>query len=172
MLMGLKPTPPTFGMIAHMLGYNSYPQNRYHFHDSSWEQTSIARTFALKHKLSATLTLIAAVALSTHTVTAQELGAPIRIQANGSPIDVTVGHAAPFMRDMNGDGIRDLLVGEYGDAPFDVSRLPAATRKKWGDDFAQGKLRIYRNTGSNANPVFGDFKYLQAGGEDASIPTT
>ncbi len=126
----------------------------------------------MEHKLPATLTLIAAAALLCHTVTAQKLGAPVRIQANGSPIDVTVGHAAPFMRDMNGDGIRDLLVGEYGDAPFDCSRLPAATHKKWGDDFAQGKLRIYRNTGSNTNPVFGEFKYLQAGGKDASIPTT
>lgn len=126
----------------------------------------------MDHKLPATLTLIAAAALLPHTGTAQELGAPTRIQANGSPIDVTVGHAAPFMRDMDGDGIRDLLVGEYGDAPFDGSRMPAATYKKWGDDFAQGKLRIYRNTGSNTNPVFGKFKYLQAGGEDASIPTT
>ena len=34
------------------------------------------------------------------------------------------------------------------------------------------ELRIYRNTGSNTNPVFGEFKYLQAGGKDASIPTT
>ena len=126
----------------------------------------------MEHKLPATLTLIAAAALLCHTVTAQKLGAPVRIQANGSPIDVTVGHAAPYMRDMNGDGIRDLLVGEYGDVPFDGSRMPAATRKKWGDDFAQGKLRIYRNVGSANAPQFEDFKYLRAGKEDASIPTT
>jgi len=126
----------------------------------------------MEHKLPVTFALIAAVALSSHAVMAQELGSPIRIHANGSPIDVTVGHAAPYLRDMDGDGLRDLLVGEFGDVPFDTSRLPAATHKKWGDEFSQGKLRIYRNIGSDTNPVFGGFTYLQAGGKDASIPTT
>ena len=127
----------------------------------------------LKGKLDGTLALIFAPLLATQAASAQnDLGNPIRIRAAGAPIDVTVGHAAPHMRDMDGDGVRDLLVGEFGDAPFDCSRMPLATQKKWGTDFAQGKLRIYRNTGSNSNPVFGAFRYLQAGGEDASIPTT
>ena len=80
------------------------------------------------HKLPVILTLVAAAALSLHTVTAQELGSPVRVQASGSPIDVTVGHAAPFLRDMDGDGIRDLLVGEFGNALFDGSRMPPQRR--------------------------------------------
>ncbi|SVD51510.1 uncharacterized protein METZ01_LOCUS404364, partial [marine metagenome] len=37
---------------------------------------------------------------------------PVRIEANGKPIDVTTGHAAPYVYDFDGDGTRDLLVGE------------------------------------------------------------
>ncbi|HIE69186.1 MAG TPA: hypothetical protein EYP98_02955 [Planctomycetes bacterium] len=125
----------------------------------------------MEHKLPATLTLIAAAALLCHTVTAQKLGAPVRIQANGSPIDVTVGHAAPFMRDMNGDGIRDLLVGEFGTGTFLQERLPESRRSK-KSGYAEGKLRIYRNVGTNAAPAFADFEYLRAGKQHASIPTT
>ncbi len=106
-------------------------------------------------------------------ITAQgDLRDPVRLEANGEPIDVVVGHAAPFVMDVDGDGVKDLLVGEFGKGDFDGSRLPAATLKKWGSSFAEGKLRIYRNLGSNSEPRFGSFEYLQAGGGIASIPTT
>jgi hypothetical protein len=51
--------------------------------------------------------------------------------------------------DIDGDGLRDLLVGQYD----------------------HGRLRLYRNTGSNAAPVFEDFAWLKAGNELASVPT-
>ncbi len=101
-----------------------------------------------------------------------ELGKPVRIEAGGAPIDVTIGHAAPYVFDVDGDGVRDLLVGEYGKGAFNGSRLPAATLKKWGTAFDEGKLRIYRNVGTNTAPVFDGFEYMRAGGEIASIPTT
>ena len=63
-------------------------------------------------------------------------------------------------------------MGEFGKEPFDAERLPKAVREKWGDDFNDGRLRIYRNVGTNAAPVFEDFEYLRAGKEYASIPTT
>ncbi len=72
----------------------------------------------------------------------------VQIQADGKPIDVEIGHAAPCYDDFDGDGVKDLLVGQFGD----------------------GKLRIYRNGGTNAKPVFSDFTFFQADGKDATVP--
>ncbi len=74
---------------------------------------------------------------------------PIIINAGDSPINVDVGHAAPFWHDMDGDGVPDLLVGQFG----------------------EGKLRVYRNIGTAKEPKFKDFEYLKAGGEIARVPT-
>lgn len=63
---------------------------------------------------------------------AQEFKDPVRLLAAGQPIDTEVGHAAPLFDDFDGDGLKDLLVGQFGD----------------------GILRIYRNTGTNNEPVF------------------
>jgi len=98
---------------------------------------------------------------------------PVRLEANGVPIDVTIGHAAPYVIDFDGDGVRDLLVGEFGNVDYPVERLPKrlqeAAKKS---SYSQGKLRIYRNYGSDEEPLFKDFEYLRAGREDASMPTT
>ncbi|HUG92943.1 MAG TPA: FG-GAP-like repeat-containing protein [Planctomycetaceae bacterium] len=79
----------------------------------------------------------------------RELGDPIRIEAGGKPIDVEIGHAAPWLGDFDGDGINDLLVGQFGD----------------------GKLRVYRNLGTNAAPRFEDFTWFQAGDGDGTVPS-
>ncbi len=74
--------------------------------------------------------------------------APVALQANGTPINVGYGgNASPFMVDWNGDGKQDLLLGQ----------------------FDAGKIRFYANTGTNYNPTFGDFSYLQADGSDISL---
>lgn len=78
---------------------------------------------------------------------AQQFETPFRLQAGGKPIDVDVGHAAPYVVDFDGDGVRDLLVGQFG----------------------QGRCRIYKNTGSDAAPQFGEFKFLEAGGKVAEV---
>jgi len=57
-----------------------------------------------------------------------ELSPPVRIEAAGKPIDTAIGHAAPFVGDFDGDGIADLLVGQFG----------------------EGKLWIYHNTATAA----------------------
>jgi len=103
-----------------------------------------------------------------------ELQPPVRILAGGKPIDVTTGHAAPYVLDFDGDGVRDLLVGEFGDGEFPVNQLPAKLEKGWKqpDAFANGRLRIYKNRGTDAEPRFEDFTLLQAGGADATIPIT
>jgi hypothetical protein len=97
--------------------------------------------------------------------------APVRLEASGAPIDVTVGHAAPLVMDFDGDGLRDLLVGEFGTGEFDADRLPPEAREKVSL-YNEGRLRIYRNVGTDTAPVFEDFQFLRAGKEFASIPTT
>jgi hypothetical protein len=75
---------------------------------------------------------------------------PTQIQAAGKPLDVErEGHSAPFFGDVDGDGVRDLLVGQYD----------------------RGKLRLYRNHGTNAQPLFRDFQWVKAGDELAQVPT-
>ncbi|HEX7320598.1 MAG TPA: hypothetical protein VF399_09625 [bacterium] len=90
--------------------------------------------------------LMAALA-ALHAVTPL-FDAPIAIQAGGSPINVGYGgNASPFMIDWDSDGKQDLLLGQ----------------------FDAGKIRFYANTGTNYNPAFGSFSYLQADGVDISL---
>ena len=100
-----------------------------------------------------------------------DLESPVRITANGAPIDVTTGHAAPYFIDFDGDGVRDLLVGEYGEHEYPDHRMVPSARKYSGG-FVEGRLRIYRNHGTDKAPEFRDFEYLRAGKEYASIPST
>lgn len=76
-----------------------------------------------------------------------QLAQPFRVEAGGAPIDVEIGHAHPFVCDFDGDGTRDLLVGQFG----------------------QGRLRIYRNIGSNSEPKFDKFAWFEANGQIASV---
>ncbi len=77
------------------------------------------------------------------------LGPPIRLEAAGKPIDTDVGHAAPFVGDFDGDGVNDLLVGQFGD----------------------GILWVYRNEGTNARPKLAAGKKFKDGREDGRVPT-
>ena len=78
------------------------------------------------------------------------LGEPRKALAGDEPIDVEVGHATPNFVDWDGDGKRDLLVGQFGG----------------------GKLRVYLNRGTEAEPKFRDFTFAQAGGKDMSVPVS
>jgi hypothetical protein len=81
--------------------------------------------------------------------TSKELAPPVRLEAAGKVIDTGVGHAAPFVGDFDGDGVRDLLVGQFG----------------------EGILWIYRNVGTDAQPKLAAGVKFKEGKADGRVPT-
>jgi hypothetical protein len=71
----------------------------------------------------------------------------VKLQAEGKDIDVEIGHLVPVVTDWNHDGKKDLLVGQ----------------------FKNGAIRLYLNEGTDADPKFGMFSYLQAAGKDIRL---
>ncbi len=80
---------------------------------------------------------------------APDLAPPVRLEAAGKPIDTNIGHAAPFVCDFDGDGIKDLLVGQFG----------------------EGILWICRNEGTNSQPKLAAGVKFKDGKEDGRVPS-
>ncbi|MHC4177998.1 MAG: FG-GAP repeat domain-containing protein [Planctomycetota bacterium] len=79
-----------------------------------------------------------------------ELEPPVRVLAAGKAVDVQrSGNAAPLLSDLDGDGHKDLLVGELHD----------------------GRLRIYRNRGTTAEPKFEGYTWFKAGADLGRVPS-
>jgi hypothetical protein len=82
--------------------------------------------------------------------TTGELAPPVHVMAGDGPVDTQrVGHAAPFFGDFDGDGLGDLLVGE----------------------FFEGRLRVFPNVGTAAEPRFDDYAWFKAGTDLGRVPT-
>jgi hypothetical protein len=79
-----------------------------------------------------------------------ELAPPVRIQADGKPINVEIGHAAPFYGDIDGSGKNALLVGQFGG----------------------GKLRIYKNVGTAKEPKFDKVTWFLDGKPEGAVPAS
>ncbi len=77
-----------------------------------------------------------------------ELAPPFAVEARGGAIDVAGGNSAPCMADLDGDGLADLLVGQFQD----------------------GCLRVYRNVGARGKPRFEAFQLLRAADALATVP--
>lgn len=90
-----------------------------------------------------------AVAAAAGESATEEFLIPVRIEAGGKPIDTDVGHAAPYVGDFDGDGVQDLLVGQFGD----------------------GILWIFRNEGTNAKPKLAAGVKFKEGSPDGRVPT-
>jgi hypothetical protein len=81
---------------------------------------------------------------------ADDLAPPVLLRAAGNPIDVGHGGlAAPCFADLEGRGVKDLLVGERD----------------------EGRLRIYHNYGTNARPEFKDYVFFKAGADLGRVPS-
>ncbi len=78
-----------------------------------------------------------------------DLAPPVRLEVAGKPIDTNIGHAAPFVCDFDGDGVKDLLVGQFG----------------------EGILWIYRNEGTNSQPKLAPGVKFKQGKEDGRVPS-
>jgi hypothetical protein len=75
-----------------------------------------------------------------------EFERPVRLKVGGVPIRVEApGYAAPCLADVDGDGIPDLLVGQFN----------------------QGKIRVFKGLGHGK---FADGVWLRAGGKVAEVP--
>ena len=74
---------------------------------------------------------------------------PVRLAAADGVIDsgATWGHCGPWLVDVDGDGVRDLVVGDFS-----------------------GLFRFYRNVGTNQQPRYAKAVNLRAGGVDAKVP--
>jgi hypothetical protein len=79
---------------------------------------------------------------------AADLAPPVRIEASGEPIDTEVGHASPFVCDFDGDGVQDLLVGQFGG----------------------GALWVFRNDGTNTRPRLAVGVKFKDGSKDGVVP--
>lgn len=105
----------------------------------------------LSRHLNRSVLLLAGCLLTLHvTVLGGEVfHKPVRLKADGKWIDTDIGHAAPFVSDIDGDGKRDLLVGQFGG----------------------GKLKIYRNVGTDERPRYRKATWFRAGRGDGTVPS-
>ena len=74
------------------------------------------------------------------------------ITVNGSPLDMSpgVGFCAPQVVDWDGDGKKDLLIGEFANG-------------------GGGKIRFYSNVNTDDNPKFGSFSWLKEDGVEIKV---
>lgn len=102
------------------------------------------------HSVYAVISLILVVSLAgTALSDPPSFTSPQDIYCAGERIDVGTC-ASPCIADWNGDGLNDLIVGQWG--------IP--------DD---GRIRLYVNSNTNDSPIYTYFTYMQSDGTDINL---
>ena len=96
-----------------------------------------------------TVAVMMGLSFSVALAPAAGLAPPVRLEVAGKPVDTEIGHAAPCVADFDGDGVQDLLVGQFG----------------------QGILWVYHNEGTNAEPKLAAGVKFRQGKEDGRVPS-
>ncbi len=95
--------------------------------------------------------LLACLALTISASAADPNGVqipPKQVMADGKPVDTErSAHAAPYFADFYGNGLPDMIVGE----------------------FYGGRMWVYKNIGTPGQPKFGKREPIVASGEQACI---
>jgi hypothetical protein len=91
---------------------------------------------------------LAVLALNQPMLANEVFEPPVRLEADGKPIDTgdAWGHSSPCLEDVDGDGLRDLVLGDFG-----------------------GKFNLYKNGGEKTAPTYTSIGKLQADGADAAV---
>ncbi|HEX8522495.1 MAG TPA: hypothetical protein VF669_09590 [Tepidisphaeraceae bacterium] len=76
-----------------------------------------------------------------------ELLSPTKLTSARGDVDAEGGYAAPAFGDVDGDGVKDLLVGQFKD----------------------GSCKVYKNVGTNEKPNFAKWVWLKAQGDYAHV---
>ncbi len=106
---------------------------------------AVVRWAAMKGK---STILIGSSCLLAGLALAAELEVPVRLKAAGEPVRVeSPGYAAPCWADIDKDGDKDLLVGQ----------------------FHGGKIKVYRNHGKGLDDL-GAGEWLEFGGKPVRVP--
>jgi len=71
---------------------------------------------------------------------------PYYMECAGTPIDVG-NYGSPCIVDWDGDGLKDMITGQ----------------------FDYGRIRFYKNEGTNEDPIFNSYAFLQANGSMISM---
>ncbi len=74
---------------------------------------------------------------------------PVRIHADGQPIKINYGYTYPASIDLDKDGLKDLVVGEYRNG---------------------GELYFYKNIGAKNAPKYAKAKNLMVGNTNLTVP--
>ena len=99
------------------------------------------------HWIAASL-LLFLIPLRTVFAQQSDLRKSFRVVAATGPIDAETGKASPSFADIDGDGLPDLVVGQFN-----------------------GLFMIYKNIGTPSTPLFDEPVLMQADGLDARVPS-
>lgn len=103
--------------------------------------------------LSALMIVLMSLNASNTAVLGDDLAPPVRLEAGGKSIDTQTGHAAPFVCDFDGDGVKDLLVGQFGGG------------------VRGGSLLVFHNEGTNTAPKLAAGVKFKQGSKDGTVPS-